>query len=82
MVELISGVSILLASGCIAVVVKDYYMADKQEVTRVQERDDEGFCDIDMEYIMMQSNKGDAKNINELKKKLQDFKDRNRFYRM
>lgn len=82
MVELISGISILIASACIAIIIKDYFLADKEEVRRLNKVEEEGFCDIDLEYILMRSNTGEAKNIQELKKKLQDFKSRNRFYKM
>ena len=40
------------------------------------------FCDIDVDHMLMYSDRDQAKDLNELKRKLQDFKNRNKFYKM
>lgn len=80
MVQLIAGISIIIGLGFISLLVKDYIIDDmRNDTTNGQE---DAFCDIDMEHILMFADKSQAKDVNELKRKLQDFKNRNKFYKM
>ena len=80
MVQLIAGISIVIALGFIALYIKDFAINNNVDLNMNGE--EEAFCDIDMEYLLMNSKDKEVKDVGELQKKLQDFKNRNRFYKM
>ena len=43
---------------------------------------EDAFCEIDMEQVLMYSDTSKSKDVTELKRKLQEFKNRNKFYKM
>ena len=79
MVQLIAGISIVIALGFIALYIKDFAINNNADLNVNGE--EEAFCEIDMEYLLMNSKDKEVKNVGELKRKLQDFKNRNRFYK-
>ena len=79
MVQLIAGISIVIALGFIALYIKDFAINNNADLNVNGE--EEAFCEIDMEYLVMNSKDKEVKNVGELKRKLQDFKNRNRFYK-
>ncbi|TDT46219.1 hypothetical protein CLV90_0265 [Maribacter spongiicola] len=80
MVQLIAGISIIIGFGFISLLVKDYIIDDmRNDSTNV---DEDAFCEINMEHVLMFADKSQVKDVAELKRKLQDFKNRNKFYKM
>jgi hypothetical protein len=80
MVEIIAGISIVIALGFICLMMKDYIPNNSMNTSNDEEEN--AFCEIDMEHILMYSKKAEAKDVGALKRKIQDFKNRNRFYKM
>lgn len=79
-IELIAGVSIVIALGFIVMYFKDFVW--KNSGGQSYQPEEEAFCDIDLEYLMRNTAKTTGKDIEELKRKIQGFKQRNRFYKM
>lgn len=80
MLDLITGVIIIAGLGFIGVLLKGYLVGNTSN--ELGNEDEDAFCEIDTEHVLMLADKYKAKDINELKRKLQDFKNRNRFYKM
>lgn len=80
MVEVISGISITIALGFIVLYIKDFVRINSTQ--QIHENEDDGFCEIDMDYVAMYADDNRSKDVSELKKKLEAFKNRNRFYKM
>ena len=80
MVEIIAGISIVIALGFIVLMMKDYI--PNTSIDSSNENEGDAFCEIDMEHILMYSKKEEAKDVGALKRKIQDFKNRNKFYKM
>lgn len=80
MLDLIVGISIMIGLGFVGLLVRDYLV--DSTLNDLTEDDEEGVLEIDIEHIMMYSNKSKLKDVGELKRKLQDFKNRNKFYKM
>lgn len=78
-IQLIAGVSIFLALGFIILFIKDY-MTDSKIVKL--EVEDEAFCDINLDYLMMNNQNPFNQNGNDVSRRIQGFKNRNRFYKM
>lgn len=78
--ELIAGVSIVIAFGFIVIYFKDF--VDRKSEDEAYQPEEEAFCDIDLEFLMQNTAKNTGKDIEELKRKIQGFKQRNRFYKM
>ncbi|WP_419213114.1 hypothetical protein ACNR9Q_02975 [Maribacter sp. X9] len=81
-IELIAGVSIVIALGFIVIYVKDSLIGSSEDSK--DELEEEAFCEIDIEYLWMNAQKAGTgvNDINDLKRKIQTFKNRNRFYKM
>lgn len=81
-IELIAGVSIVIALGFMVIYFKDF--VDRKSEDEAYQPEEEAFCDIDLEFLMQNTakNTGKDKDIDELKRKIQGFKQRNRFYKM
>lgn len=79
-IELIAGVSIVIAFGFIVIYFKDF--VDRKSEDESNRPEEEAFCDIDLELFMQNTSKNTGKDIEELKRKIQGFKQRNRFYKM
>ena len=80
MIQLIAGISIIIALGFIGLLLRDFIVDNmNNDNSRNQE---DAFCEIDMEHVLMYSDKAKGKDVAELKRKLQDFKNRNKFYKM
>jgi hypothetical protein len=80
MVELFAGISILIASSFIGLLIRDYIVNNSVDNYKKNELD--AFCEIDMDYMSMYSRKSELKDVGELKRKLEEFKHRNKFYKM
>ncbi|HDZ05455.1 hypothetical protein LCGC14_0071030 [marine sediment metagenome] len=80
MINLIGGISILIGSVFISLLIRDYIINTGFDDFENEEED--AFCEIDMEHVLMYSDTSKRKDIGELKRKLQDFKNRNKFYKM
>ena len=80
MINLIAGISILIGSAFIGLLIRDYILNTGVDDFDIDEED--AFCEIDMEHVLMYSDSSKRKDIGELKRKLQEFKNRNKFYKM
>lgn len=80
MVELFTGFSILIASSFIGLLIRDYFA--NNSVENSNDSEDDAFCEIEMKHVLMYSKKSDLKDVGELKRKLEEFKNRNKFYKM
>lgn len=80
MLELITGILIMIALGYVGFIVQDYLV--ESTLNDLIEDEEDSIFEIDMEHVVMYSNRSNAKDVSELKKKLQDFKNRNKFYKM
>ncbi|WP_291961364.1 hypothetical protein [Maribacter sp.] len=80
MLELITGILIMIALGYVGFIVQDYLV--ESTLNDLVEDEEDSIFEIDMEHVVMYSNRSNAKDVSELKKKLQDFKNRNKFYKM
>ncbi|TLP70616.1 hypothetical protein [Maribacter sp. ACAM166] len=78
-IQWIAGVSFFLAVGFIVLFFKDYLTVDKVEKEGSEE---EAFCEINVENLIMNNQKYFYNSGNVLSKKIQEFKHRNRFYKM
>ncbi|MDF4220300.1 hypothetical protein PXC01_01800 [Maribacter sp. M208] len=80
MLELITGILIMIALGYVGFIVQDYLV--ESTLNDLVEDEEDSIFEIDMEHVVMYSNRSNANDVSELKKKLQDFKNRNKFYKM
>ncbi len=80
MLDLVIGILIMGILGYIAFLVQDYLI--ESTLKDLTEDENDAAFEIDMEHVLMYSNQSKPKDLNELKRKLQDFKNRNKFYRM
>lgn len=80
MINLIAGISILIGSGVISLLIRDYII--NTSVDDFGNEEEDAFCEIDMNHVLTYSDSSKIKDVVELKRKLQDFKNRNKFYKM
>ncbi|MDF4201353.1 hypothetical protein PXD56_00200 [Maribacter sp. SA7] len=80
MLDLIAGISIMMGLGFIGLMVRDYLV--DSTLNELAKDDEDAMFEIDMEHVLMYSNKSKLNDVDELKRKLQDFKNRNKFYKM
>tara|TARA_R110000823_G_scaffold231274_2_gene357994 strand:+ start:1419 stop:1661 length:243 start_codon:yes stop_codon:yes gene_type:complete len=80
MVELFTGISILIDSSFIGLLIRDYIANTSVDNSSINEED--AFCEIDVKQVLIYSKKSEVKEIGELKRKLEEFKNRNKFYKM
>ncbi|TDS18527.1 hypothetical protein DFQ03_0230 [Maribacter caenipelagi] len=80
MIQLIAGISIIIGLGFIGLLLRDFVVDNMNNDNSSNQED--AFCEIDMEHVLMYSDKAKGKDVTELKRKLQDFKNRNKFYKM
>lgn len=78
--DIIVGVSMVIALGFIVLYVKDYFLKDASKP--LDENEDETFCDIDLDLLRKKNDTSSTKDVNALKEKIQSFMQRNRFYKM
>lgn len=78
--DLVAGVSIVIALGFIAMYTKNYLRKDAG-ISSKQNKDG-AFCDIDLEVMMLGNDTSNVKDIDALKGKIESFMQRNRFYKM
>ncbi len=77
---LVAGISIVSAIAFMVIYFKDYSTNTAGDEKNTENT--EAFCDIDMNQLLMDTNNLDDEDINELQRKIQNFKLRNRFYKM
>lgn len=80
MIDFVIGISIIIGLGYLGFLVNEYLIDNTVDDLGKTQRDE--FCEIDLDHMLMYSDQSKAKDLNELKRKLQDFKDRNKFYKM
>jgi len=80
MLDLVIGILIMGILGYVCLLVRDYLV--DSTLNDLTDDDEDAIFEIDMEHVLMYSNQSKAKDIGELKRKLQDFKNRNKFYKM
>lgn len=80
MIDFVLGISIMIGLGYLGFLVREYLIDNTVDDLDKTQRDE--FCEIDLDHMLMYSDQSKAKDLNELKRKLQDFKNRNKFYKM
>ncbi len=80
MIDFVIGISIMIGLGYLGFLVNEYLIDNTVDDLGKTQRDE--FCEIDLDHMLMYSDQSKAKDLNELKRKLQDFKNRNKFYKM
>ena len=80
MIQLIAGISIIIALAFVSLLLRDF-IVDSIDNDNSSDQED-AFCEIDMEHVLMYSDTSKSKDVTELKRKLQEFKNRNKFYKM
>lgn len=80
MIDFVIGISIIIGLGYLGFLVNEYLIVNTVDDLGKTQRDE--FCEIDLDHMLMYSDQSKAKDLNELKRKLQDFKNRNKFYKM
>lgn len=80
MIQLIAGISIIIGLGFISLLLRDFIVDGINNDNSSNQED--AFCEIDMEHVLMYSDTSKSKDVTELKRKLQEFKNRNKFYKM
>ncbi|WP_405411809.1 hypothetical protein [Maribacter sp. Asnod1-A12] len=80
MLDLMIGISIMGILGYVGLLVRDYLV--DSTLNDLTDDDEDAIFEIDMEHVLMYSDQSKAKDISELKRKLKDFKNRNKFYKM
>ncbi|MEP2690418.1 hypothetical protein [Maribacter dokdonensis] len=80
MIDFVIGISIIIGLGYLGFLVNEYLIDNTVDDLGKTQRDE--FCEIDLDHMLMYSDQNKAKDLNELKRKLQDFKNRNKFYKM
>ena len=79
-IVLMAGVSIVIALGFIIVYVQNYLFESSDDLK--DELKEDAFCEINMDFMLMNTQKSSRNDVNDLKRKIQTFKNRNRFYKM
>ena len=80
MIQLIAGISIMIVLAFVSLLLRDF-IVDSIDNDNSSDQED-AFCEIDMEHVLMYSDTSKSKDVTELKRKLQEFKNRNKFYKM
>ncbi|WP_405400278.1 hypothetical protein [Maribacter sp. Asnod2-G09] len=80
MIQLITGISIMIVLAFVSLLLRDF-IVDSIDTDNSSDQED-AFCEIDMEHVLMYSDTSKSKDVIELKRKLQEFKNRNKFYKM
>ncbi|WP_282074987.1 hypothetical protein [Maribacter aquivivus] len=80
MVQLIAGISIIIGLGFISLLLRDFIVDGINNDDSSNQED--AFCEIDMDHVLMYSDSSKSKDVTEIKRKLQEFKNRNKFYKM
>ena len=80
MIQLIAGISIIIALAFVSLLLRDF-IVDSIDNDNSSDQED-AFCEIDMEHVLMYSDTSKSKDVTELKRKLQEFKNINKFYKM
>lgn len=78
--DIIAGVSIVIALGFIALYAINHLRKDASVPS--DENEDGAFCDIDLDLLMMDTDSSNVKDLDALKGKIETFMQRNRFYKM
>ena len=76
MIDFVIGISIIIGLGYLGFLVNEYLIDNTVDDLGKTQRDE--FCEIDLDHMLMYSDQSKAKDLNELKRKLQDFKNRNK----
>lgn len=81
--QIISGGAILLAIGVLIIFIKTFIVIEEETKTEQLStlNDIESFLDIDMDTLLSET-KTKHGNVQELQKKLNQFKNRNKFYNL
>lgn len=66
MLELITGILIMIALGYVGFIVQDYLV--ESTLNDLVEDEEDSIFEIDMEHVVMYSNRSNAKDVSELKK--------------
>ena len=81
--QIIAGGAIILSIGVLIIYIKTFLVIEeeskREQITTTS--DVESFLDIDMDTLLSETKLKDA-NVQELKKKLNQFENRNRFYNL
>jgi hypothetical protein len=77
---LVAGISIVSAIAYMVIYFKDNLTSTTGDEKNTE--NPEAFCDIDMNQLLMGTKNSDVEDIKELQRKIQNFKLRNRFYKM
>ncbi|MDP2526807.1 hypothetical protein [Maribacter dokdonensis] len=80
MIDFVIGIWIIIGLGYLGFLVNEYLIDNTVDDLGKTQRDE--FCEIDLDHMLMYYDQSKAKDLNELKRKLQDFKNRNKFYKM
>lgn len=81
--QIIAGGAIILSIGVLIIYIKTFLVIEeeskREQITTTS--DVESFLDIDTDTLLSETKLKDA-NVQELKKKLNQFENRNRFYNL
>ena len=72
MIDFVIGISIIIGLGYLGFLVNEYLIDNTVDDLGKTQRDE--FCEIDLDHMLMYSDQSKAKDLNELKRKLQDFR--------
>ncbi|SIQ01434.1 hypothetical protein [Maribacter ulvicola] len=78
--NLVTVISIIVGLGFIGLLLRNYIVENTSNDFGVEKED--AFCEIDMDHVLMYSDQSEPKDVRALKRKLQEFKNRNKFYKM
>lgn len=83
-VLIIAAISISIALGFLTLYTNNWYSSKQEQIDYNENVDSqmEAFCKIDLDGMLVRQSNVGAKDVSELKRKIQHFKDRNRFYSM
>lgn len=83
-VELIGGISILLASGFLLIFVKEsvFDQTSNAKIEYSSSPKEESFITIDMDSLSVGKNTSSSKEAMERKKRIEAFRHRNKFYQI
>lgn len=81
--QIISGIAVLFSIVVATILIKNFMTIPREsrEDPGIPNREIESFLEIDMDTLVNESNTQQT-NVQELKKKLNQFKNRNRFYNL
>ena len=81
--QIIAGGAIILSIGVLIIYIKTFLVIEEESKTEhiTTTPEVESFLDIDMDTLLSETKIKDA-NVQELKKKLNQFENRNRFYNL